>query len=137
MRKAFALAGLLCLTATGVYAAAQNSMYRWVDKDGNVHFSDQVPADIQAKLLKPDNTGPAPLSDEELAAAKAREQARMEKCEALKKQLDSYKKAGTISESDALGNIHEYSDDDKKKLVEQTQAKSDEACAAATASATP
>jgi|GEM_PF-737325 len=39
---------LLAATAGEVYAqttAAPGKLYKWVDKDGNVHFSDQVPAD--------------------------------------------------------------------------------------------
>ena len=36
-----ALAGLIVLLP----AVAQAALYRWVDKDGNVHFSDKIPAE--------------------------------------------------------------------------------------------
>ncbi len=123
MRTAIALAVLFCLSS----AAGAGSTYRWVDKDGNVHYGDQVPMGSQAKLVKPDVvlTGAGP-SEAEVAAAKAR----AEKCENLTKQLDNYQKAGKITETDALGNVREYSDADKKKLIEQAKAKADEACSA-------
>lgn len=132
MRTAIALAVLLCLSG----AAAAGSTYRWVDKDGNVHYGDQVPMGSQARLLKPDVTltGSGP-SEAEVAAAKAR----AENCKKLQAQLDNYSKASKITETDALGNVRDYSDADKQKLIEQTRAKVDEACSATgtTAVATP
>jgi hypothetical protein len=46
--------------------------------------------------------------------------------------LDSYNKAAKVSETDSLGNVHEYSDEEKKKLIEQTKTKVDEKCSATT-----
>jgi hypothetical protein len=131
MRKAFALAVLFCLTT----AASAGALYRWVDKDGNVHYGDQAPPGIQAQLVKPDvSHAPSEPSDEEAAAAKARS----ENCKKLQAQLDSYTKSSKITETDALGNTHDYSDDEKKKLLEQTKAKVDDACSGiTTAAATP
>ena len=42
MRATLSLLAAIALLA-GLDAAAQTSVYRWVDKDGNVHFSDTPP----------------------------------------------------------------------------------------------
>ncbi|MFX8942096.1 DUF4124 domain-containing protein, partial [Acinetobacter baumannii] len=64
MRTAIALAVLLSLTPS----ANAGSTYRWVDKEGNVHFGDQVPMGSQARLVKPDVIPPSSTpSDEEIA----------------------------------------------------------------------
>jgi hypothetical protein len=131
MRNAIALTVLFCLTTT----AGAGALYRWVEKDGKVHYGDQAPLGSQAQLVKPDLSIPSSTqSDEEIAAAKAR----VENCQKLQSQLDTYTKSGKITSTDALGNIHEYSDDEKKKLLEQTKSKVDEACSGVTtAAATP
>ncbi|QUN05739.1 DUF4124 domain-containing protein [Shewanella yunxiaonensis] len=43
---------LLCLLSV----TAQATVYKWIDKDGNIHFSDQPHANAQQVKL-PDNTG--------------------------------------------------------------------------------
>jgi len=42
MRSTISLLALLAASAA-LHAAGQTSVYRWVDKDGNVHFSDTPP----------------------------------------------------------------------------------------------
>ena len=44
MRSTMSIITLVAAVAA-FHAAAQTSVYRWVDKDGNVHFSDTPPAD--------------------------------------------------------------------------------------------
>ena len=51
---------LLVLTVT----AAQAEIYRWVDKDGNVHFSDEKPAQQGAEVVKPEIAEPSATPDE-------------------------------------------------------------------------
>ena len=46
-----------CLLACA--AQAQTSVYRWVDKDGKVHFSDTPPADRDAQQKRVGGGGPA------------------------------------------------------------------------------
>jgi glutaredoxin len=47
MKPSIAAATLAALLAFAGLAAAQSSVYRWVDKDGKVHFSDTPPADAK------------------------------------------------------------------------------------------
>lgn len=44
-----ALAVAACVAAGAAWA--QSSVYRWVDKDGKVHYTDQKPPDVQAEAL--------------------------------------------------------------------------------------
>src|SRR5438067_876552 len=45
------IAGVLCFAAVlcAAQASAQSNVYRWVDKDGKVHFSDTPPAPAEAR----------------------------------------------------------------------------------------
>jgi len=48
-RNIACLLGLICLIATG---AASAKLYRWVDAEGNVHYSDKVPAEHSKRARK-------------------------------------------------------------------------------------
>ena len=53
------LMGLLA-TATGSYA--QQKVYKWVDKDGTVHFSEEPPDNSLEVEVKEFTTDPAPTN---------------------------------------------------------------------------
>lgn len=42
---------LTALVLTATDAAARENVYRWVDEQGNVHFSDQPPGEIKAEVV--------------------------------------------------------------------------------------
>ena len=58
MRRLMVLAALLALSA-----AAPAKLYKWVDKDGNVTYSERKPPDVQAEEVKVQ--GVAPVTNEE------------------------------------------------------------------------
>lgn len=76
---------LLCLTAALLVAAGSadaQKLYRWVDKDGKVHYSDQVPPEAIDQAREELNQSgrtvdkvDRALTAEELATAKAAEEA--------------------------------------------------------------
>jgi hypothetical protein len=106
----------------GVAASAQSggSLYRWVDKDGHVHYGDQPAANAQRLTPKgTDSSADAPVVDDKQVAL----------CKQKQEQFDTYTKAGTITETDALGNKHEYSPDEKTQLLSQTQQYLEQHCA--------
>ncbi len=55
----------LCLVLAFFYSGASADVYKWVDDDGQVHFSDnpdQAPADAETTDTGPVNTVPAPVT---------------------------------------------------------------------------
>jgi hypothetical protein len=58
-------------------------------------------------------------------------------CDAKKKRLDSYKTATKIVETDSLGRQHEYTEEEKKQLIQKTQQAVQETCGVATAGGAP
>lgn len=123
-RTGLAVAALLACAA----AAADPTLYRWVDKDGHVHYGDQ-PGDAKAQLVapKPSGGGASSSGGDADAAAAAKQAAA---CKDKSDELDRYKSATTISETDALGNSREYTAEQKDQLLARTQKYLDEHCAA-------
>lgn len=114
-------AGLALLACAQADAA---KLYKWVDADGNVHYSDKVPPD-QAKQARTElneqgvtvNRVERALTPEELAARKAEEKAAQEAAEEIARRreqdkvlLDSY------ASEDDLTRAHRQRVD----LLEQT-----------------
>jgi len=58
-------------------------------------------------------------------------------CERKKTQLDSYRKATVLKETDALGRTREYSEDERKQFIAVTEKQVAEACAPAPPAKTP
>jgi hypothetical protein len=119
------------LAAASFSIAAPAAIYRWVDSDGHVHYTDRaVPnselVDVHTGEVK---TGDEPAADANLPA----DQLALKKsqCEQKKKQYASYKTAIKIVETDSLGRQHEYTDDEMKMLIAKTQQAMLDACNAA------
>ncbi len=108
MNKIFVAAGLALLLSGPVDAS---KLYKWVDADGNVHYSDKVPPD-QAKQARTElnelgvtvKQVERALTAEELAARKAEEQAAADAAELIAQQrardkalLDSYANEGDLT----------------------------------------
>lgn len=106
-------AGLLLCAAA---AQAGGTVYRWVDSQGKVHYSD-LPQ-TSAKVVKPkaQSAGVAAAK----AQAAAREQS-AEDCQRKKDKLESYRNAAKITETNGLGETHEYTDEERKKLLDTAE----------------
>ncbi|MCX7544052.1 DUF4124 domain-containing protein [Marinicella gelatinilytica] len=59
---------LLC--AFSVTAVTATKVYKWVDKDGNIHYSEKKPANQQADTLKIKAAKPAPTPEKSEPVAK-------------------------------------------------------------------
>lgn len=127
---------LLMMSISGLASA---EVYRWVDADGLVHYSDRPgPAAAQVELANPNDSAGYVVPEEEEtgdseAAATAR--ARAEQCELAKTRLESYRKAGTVVRKDETGEESEISADDRIKLIVKTEAQVETLCSKKTAAA--
>jgi uncharacterized protein DUF4124 len=118
-----------CLLLWGS-AAAQGKLYRWTDKDGNVHYGD-VPEGGNAQQVDPHALAPSDSPPPAATGASAAD------CQLKTTQLATYKNAATITETDAVGNQKELSAEDREKLLAQTQKFLDDHCASSGDDTTP
>lgn len=110
---------LLCTAASAV------EVYRWVDPNGVVHYGDQP----KHGAAEPVEVREQPLSDPVLAEAARLQESRAAECQRRRSQLESYRKAGVIKETDGLGNTREYSAGEREQLLARTEKQVTEACA--------
>ncbi|MBV8063313.1 MAG: DUF4124 domain-containing protein [Nevskia sp.] len=124
MRKISSAArgGLLAAAAlllSGAVLAQQSSpsLYRWVDKDGHVHYGD-TPGTAGAKPINPNLLN----SGEDATAGAGQRSAAAEKmadCKRRGEEYTRYKDAGTITETDALGKTRSYTPEEMDKVRER------------------
>jgi hypothetical protein len=123
MRKTSSRTGVLLLGAAlllgsaGALAQQSPTLYRWVDKDGHVHYGDsaQVPGarPVNPKLLN---------SGEDTAAGADERKASADKQAECKRRADDYvriKNASDYTETDGLGNSRSYTPEELDKLRER------------------
>jgi hypothetical protein len=86
MRTLLLTAATLLVLTQAVLGAQDQKLYRWVDKDGNVHYGDSIPAqyaEVEKQVVNEHGVTVGILrgkkSDEEIAAEKRAEQLRAER----------------------------------------------------------
>lgn len=138
------LGTVLTLALAGLTQAA--SMYKWVDKDGHVHYSQQPPADsnyekLNVKTRSPDSSGtssgptyttPDSSSGNNAASdvikqevAKG-EETRKKNCEIAKKSLEQYTAFRRMRDKD--GNVVYLDDNERQKRIDDAKAAIKEFC---------
>lgn len=101
-------------------AASAAELYRWVDKDGVVHYDDK--AHPQAKyIIVNSSNGPG------LDAAAI---ARAAECRKQQADLDLYRNATGLQQVDALGNKKDLTDQERLQLLDLQEKKVKDACGA-------
>ena len=101
-----------------------SGVYKWTDKHGRVHYGDKPVLNAEKIKDKPGTAAAAVPLDEE--ARRKREA----DCKQQRDQLEVYQSAARLVEKDNLGNEREYTADDKKRLIDLTQAKIRSLCGA-------
>lgn len=109
---------LFLVTACSCLGTAEAQVYRWVDKDGKVHYSDKKPKDAAAKEMAIDSQPSDPDAAEKAMAelkaqnegldqrAAERQQSEAEKAQAKQQQEARCKAA--MSEVQLLTSVHRY-----------------------------
>lgn len=118
---------LLLLAATCTASAGQ--VYKWIDAEGRVHYADTPKPGWQRVDLKV-APGFASVTAEPDAGSDTPERAqlRAEECSKRREQLETYRKASTITERDTLGNERVFNEEQRLQLIEQTQNQVRELC---------
>ncbi|HZR37636.1 MAG TPA: DUF4124 domain-containing protein [Nevskia sp.] len=108
------LGAALLLGSAGALAQQPPQLYRWVDKDGHVHYGDSAQSPgarpVNPKLLN---------SGEDDAAGADERKATAEKQADCKRRADEYvryRDAAGFTETDALGNSRSYTSEEMDKL---------------------
>lgn len=126
-----AAAALLFAAAAG----ADPTLYRWVDKDGHVHYGDQ-PTAPNAQQISPNVSNTSDTSGSSSGGADGPAPAKQTAdCKNKADELARYKSASSITETDPLGNSREYTAEQREQLLARTQKYLDEHCAQAAAPA--
>jgi type IV secretory pathway VirB10-like protein len=141
-------AGLMLLVS-----AQADTVYRWVDAQGHVHYSQTPPPNSKAGAKAVDITPPPPdqtslaqtqdmeqaVTDKQQAqqalTAKAKQEAdkkaqKQKACEAARKRVQRYDEVNRVAHKDKNGNVVYDSGDDLVKLRQQAQEQADKICAA-------
>ncbi len=124
---------MLLLTTIFIFASSASAgLYKWVDSEGNVHYSQKRPRDKQFKRLKapspaPEDSKPLYKSTEKADKATktlATENAKNEKiraanCANAKKRFNTYTVYRRIRDKD--GNIKRIDDNERAKQIKQAK----------------
>ncbi len=142
--KTLTMLFMSALLATLMQTAAADQVYRWVDKDGHVHYSQTPPSstDVNAQTVNiaPPAPDPTTLRNEQNLAQdlkkkdeqdqkdqqKAQEDQQKkdqqkQQCDALRERLAVLQQSSRVSTIDAQGNRTFLSDDDRNKQVQDLE----------------
>ena len=125
-------------------AAGADQVYRWVDKDGHVHYSQTPPATTGVNAQTLNITPPAPdpttlrneqnlaqdlqkkndQSQQDQQKAQAAQQQKdqdKQRCDGLRQRLQLLQQSGRVASIDAQGNKNYISDADKAKQMQDLE----------------
>jgi|HubBroStandDraft_5_1064220.scaffolds.fasta_scaffold185285_3 hypothetical protein len=143
MRIPLLISAAVLLATSGMVASA-DQVYRWMDKDGHVHYSQTPPAGTNVNAQTVNITPPAPdpttlqneqnlakqLQDQnkqsqdsqQKAQADAQQKAQQQQeCDALRQRLQVLQQSGRVATVDAQGNKTYISDDTRAKQEQDMQ----------------
>lgn len=130
MRTAWMLIGL-ALVSGAVHA---DKIYRWTGSDDKVYYGDNPPIgarDVRPFDRKVGTTSSSPGASASLSAAAGSaddEARRAADCARKQAQLSTYRNATLLMERDSLGREREYSEEERARLIEITEADLDAQC---------
>lgn len=115
------LAAALCLGVVAPLAAGA-PIYQWRDTQGGTHFGDTPPPSARQVRLRQSG---AAFSSTQAEEGPAIDQAA---CERKRAQLKGYQQADAVTETNALGEVREYTPAERQTLIATTEAQVRDAC---------
>lgn len=110
----------LCLSLSLIEASSA-AVYRWTGDDGRTYYGDQPPLgarDVQTVGQRPGIAPTTATPD----AAQAESTAREAECARLRADLNRYRVATKLVETDSLGRERVFTPEEQKLLVAKTEA---------------
>lgn len=130
MKKPAALATFALVSLLASFAAlADQTVYKWTDAQGRLHYTQRPPAGIASEAIvvrhgysTPDASAREQTPDELQAADRA------ERCQIASKNLEMLSEAGAVKRRDQYGQDHTLSAEEKAAERESAQAAVDQNC---------
>ncbi|WP_455201736.1 DUF4124 domain-containing protein [Kaarinaea lacus] len=154
-RITFSLSLIAILTLAFVPGAVAGKVYKWVDQDGNVHYSAEKPSTGAQEMKvksKPSSSGqdseePSGSDDDQAKKEKAgeekvkvssekeaaelekkNEEIRKENCSIAKRRAATIEQGGRLYEVDESGERHYWDDDTRRAKMDEAEAQIKEWC---------
>jgi len=144
LRKIFFILSLI----TFFLSTATAAVYKWVDDQGNVHYSEQKPAQSPAEKIKIDKAPPPSSSSYKKPTLKTEEEGnnkgestdnansknadiakqKQEMCAEARKDLELMQNTGRLRVKDKDGNVTYMTDEDKAARIKRNQDRVKEYC---------
>jgi len=127
----------LALVAATLFGMAEaGQIYKYVDAQGRMHYADQPqPGWKRVDVRPPTNSQESEWSEPGIARGADLERAT--ECARKQEQIKTYRNAARIVERDSLGRDKEYTADERKQLIEKTEAEVESLCSAVPPGAPP
>jgi hypothetical protein len=130
MKKPAALATFALVSLLASFAAlADQTVYKWNDAQGRLHYTQRPPAGIASEAIvvrhgysTPDASAREQTPDELQAADRA------ERCQIASKNLEMLSEAGAVKRRDQYGQDHTLSAEEKAAERQSAQAAVDQNC---------
>ncbi len=135
----FRLVCCLILIASSV-SAYSAKFYKWVDENGNTHYSDRAPAQdtevetVHITTSKPSSAKSVPIdaSEDTQPDTQTTEQNSKEMqayCEKLSENISTLEESSIVQSIDSEGNRQQLSKEEQDKQLSQKKAQYDKNCA--------
>jgi len=115
---------LIAVLAAAASFAAYGDVYKWVDQNGNVHYGDKPKQGGDRVDVKPGSGSGEPTGEQADKIAKDRQAA----CDQKKAKLATYKNAASVTETNSLGQVREYNEQEKQALIAKAEKDVADAC---------
>lgn len=117
----------------GSATMAAETVYRWVDENGVVHYSQQPPATGGAEAISVRDSAPSTPQEQPAELTEEQRQAaqQAEFCRVATQNYESLSAEGEVKSTDEYGEVHVLTPGEKVKERERAKAAMERYCAAA------
>ena len=132
------LLGILFILASIDLAAAEKIMYKWTDKNGEIHYTERVPKGIEYTIIRSQvdsrnaNSTKSPTTPINQTKPEEKKDSyrtwRDENCTLANQNLDILKTASRIGVDDGQGGKRLMTDEEKKEKIAKMEEQRDKYC---------
>jgi hypothetical protein len=128
----------LAALVAGATVAAER-VYKWVDKDGVVHYGQQPPPEAQAEAIEVQKGYSTPADDEVKEGTEAEKEAARNAayCKTATENFDALKSSREITHKDQYGTVHTLTAEERAVESDRAKAAMDKFCKPTAAAKAP